>query len=62
MEYPRPTNNLIATLRGLPDRVIAELPYWDKFGTGRFTVWAYAPPAARPRQRPARPRQRRVHR
>jgi hypothetical protein len=25
-------------------RVIAELPYWDKFGTGRFTVWAYQPP------------------
>jgi hypothetical protein len=32
--------------------VIAELPYWDKFGTGRFTVWAYAPPA-RPAARPA---------
>jgi Dolichyl-phosphate-mannose-protein mannosyltransferase len=28
-------------------RVIAELPYWDKFGTGRFTVWAYEPPAQR---------------
>jgi MFS family permease len=21
--------------------VIAELPYWDKFGVGQFTVWAY---------------------
>ena len=28
-------------------RVIAELPYWDKFGTGRFTVWAYQPPRHR---------------
>jgi hypothetical protein len=27
-------------------QVIAELPYWDKFGSGRFTVWAYAPAAA----------------
>ena len=23
--------------------VIAEAPYWDKFGTGRFTIWAYQP-------------------
>jgi 4-amino-4-deoxy-L-arabinose transferase-like glycosyltransferase len=28
-------------------RVISELPYWDKFGTGRFTVWAYDPASAR---------------
>jgi hypothetical protein len=27
--------------------VIAEAPYWDKFGTGRFTIWAYQPPRAR---------------
>ena len=33
--------------------MIAELPYWDKFGTGRFTVWAYTPPA-RPAPRPPR--------
>jgi hypothetical protein len=58
------TDNVITSeiSRAHDYRVIAELPYWDKFGTGRFTVWAYAPPAARPRQRPARPRQRRVHR
>jgi hypothetical protein len=24
--------------------VIAELPYWDKFGVGQFTVWAYQAP------------------
>ncbi len=24
--------------------VIAEAPYWDKFGTGQFTIWAYQPP------------------
>jgi hypothetical protein len=23
--------------------VIAEAPYWDKFGTGQFTIWAYQP-------------------
>jgi hypothetical protein len=23
--------------------VIAELPYWDKFGVGQFTVWMYEP-------------------
>lgn len=23
--------------------VIAELPYWDKFGVGQFTVWTYSP-------------------
>jgi hypothetical protein len=23
--------------------VIAEAPYWDKFGIGRFTIWAYQP-------------------
>src|SRR5215469_15507286 len=27
-------------------RVIAEAPYWDKFGIGRFTVWAYVPAPA----------------
>jgi putative flippase GtrA len=27
-------------------RVIAELPYWDKFGVGQFTVWSYEPQAA----------------
>jgi putative flippase GtrA len=26
--------------------VIAELPYWDKFGVGQFTVWMYQPRAA----------------
>lgn len=26
--------------------VIAELPYWDKFGVGQFTVWMYRPRAA----------------
>jgi hypothetical protein len=26
--------------------VIAELPYWDKFGVGQFTVWQYEPPAS----------------
>jgi putative flippase GtrA len=25
--------------------VIAELPYWDKFGVGQFTVWTYSPTA-----------------
>jgi hypothetical protein len=25
--------------------VIAELPYWDKFGVGQFTVWQYQPPS-----------------
>lgn len=34
--------------------VIAEAPYWDKFGTGRFTIWAYEPPHAR-RGVPSRP-------
>ena len=29
--------------------VIAEAPYWDKFGVGRFTIWAYQPPP-RPRR------------
>lgn len=29
--------------------VIAELPYWDKFGIGQFTVWMYQPRAATPR-------------
>jgi hypothetical protein len=24
--------------------VIAEARYWDKFGTGQFTIWAYQPP------------------
>ena len=24
--------------------VIAEAPYWDKFGKGQFTIWAYRPP------------------
>ena len=23
--------------------VIAEARYWDKFGTGQFTIWAYQP-------------------
>jgi hypothetical protein len=27
--------------------VIAEAPYWDKFGTGRFTIWAYSEPRHR---------------
>ena len=26
--------------------VIAELPYWDRFGVGQFTVWMYEPRAA----------------
>jgi hypothetical protein len=25
--------------------VIAEAPYWDRFGTGQFTIWAYQRPA-----------------
>ncbi len=25
-------------------RVIAEARYWDKFGIGQFTIWAYQPP------------------
>ena len=25
-------------------RIIAEARYWDKFGTGQFTIWAYQPP------------------
>ncbi len=28
--------------------VIAEAPYWDKFGVGRFTIWAYQPPKQQP--------------
>jgi hypothetical protein len=32
--------------------VIAEAPYWDSFGVGQFTVWAYQPKAA-PGSRPA---------
>jgi hypothetical protein len=28
--------------------VIAEAPYWDKFGVGRFTIWAYSEPRQRP--------------
>jgi hypothetical protein len=24
--------------------VIGEAPYWDKFGSGQFTIWAYQPP------------------
>jgi putative flippase GtrA len=27
--------------------VIAELPYWDKFGVGQFTVWMYEPRGGR---------------
>jgi hypothetical protein len=27
--------------------VIAEAPYWDKFGRGQFTIWAYTPPHRR---------------
>jgi hypothetical protein len=27
--------------------VIAEAPYWDKFGRGQFTIWAYTPPHPR---------------
>lgn len=27
--------------------VIAEAPYWDKFGVGRFTIWAYSEPRQR---------------
>jgi Dolichyl-phosphate-mannose-protein mannosyltransferase len=27
-------------------RVIAELPYWDGFGAGQFTVWQYQPQTA----------------
>jgi hypothetical protein len=27
--------------------VIAEAPYWDKFGTGQFTIWAYEPSRTR---------------
>lgn len=30
--------------------VIAELPYWDKFGVGQFTVWAYQAPRSSPQQ------------
>ena len=26
--------------------LIAELPYWDRFGVGQFTVWLYRPAAA----------------
>jgi len=29
--------------------VIAEARYWDKFGTGQFTIWAYQPPGGQPR-------------
>ena len=38
--------------------VIAEAPYWDKFGTGRFTIWAYQPRPGngQPRTDPMRPR------
>jgi hypothetical protein len=24
--------------------VISEAPYWDRFGTGQFTIWAYQRP------------------
>ena len=27
-------------------RLIAELPYWDRFGVGQFTVWQYQPRTA----------------
>lgn len=27
--------------------VIAEAPYWDKFGVGRFTIWSYSEPRQR---------------
>jgi dolichyl-phosphate-mannose-protein mannosyltransferase len=36
--------------------VIAEAPYWDSFGVGQFTVWAYQPkagPGSRPASSPA---------
>lgn len=29
-------------------RVIAEAPYWDEFGTGHFTIWAYQRPTRHP--------------
>ena len=45
--------SVISRSRGY--QVIAELPYWDKFGSGRFTVWAYAPAAARRVRATARP-------
>ncbi|MGD0603630.1 MAG: hypothetical protein ABSA53_08530 [Streptosporangiaceae bacterium] len=35
---------ITADIRGAGDyHVIAEAPYWDKFGTGQFTIWAYEP-------------------
>jgi hypothetical protein len=43
-------------------QVIAELPYWDKFGSGRFTVWAYAPAAAHRARATALRGSRRAHR
>jgi hypothetical protein len=38
--------------------VIAEAPYWDKFGTGRFTIWAYqpGPGSGQPQTQHVRPR------
>ncbi len=41
--------------------VIAEAPYWDKFGTGQFTVWAYQPPRPQHRQSPPQHRRHRGH-
>jgi hypothetical protein len=35
---------ITSDIRGAGDyHVIAEAPYWDKFGTGQFTIWAYQP-------------------
>jgi hypothetical protein len=37
--------SLVTDLREAGDyHLIAELPYWDQFGTGQFTVWLYRPP------------------
>lgn len=40
--------SITAAIRHSGDyRVIAEAPYWDQFGTGQFTIWAYQRPTGR---------------
>jgi MFS family permease len=39
---------LAGNIRRAGYKVIAEAPYWDRFGTGQFTVWAYQRPTTPP--------------